>query len=285
MALTKRKWLLTLLKLALTVVAISFVLSKIQPDEIRLVLQKANFLWLVVALAFFVISKILSSFRLNQFLRAIGISLTQTANLQLYWLGMYYNLFLPGGIGGDGYKIYLLNRQFDVKAGKILRAVLLDRISGLAALGVLSLPVLYAIAYRFPYKQWTLVLVPLGLLVYYVLIRYGFKEFISTLLVTTQQSLLVQAAQILSALCILYALGSQGQESEYVLLFLVSSMVSVLPLTIGGIGAREATFVLGAQLLGLNSATAVAVSMLFYLITAFVSLSGVYFDLKPLAIK
>jgi len=23
---------------------------------------------------------------------------------------MFYNLFLPGGIGGDGYKIYLLNK-------------------------------------------------------------------------------------------------------------------------------------------------------------------------------
>lgn len=64
----------------------------------------------------FNISKIISSIRLNRYFKDINLSLSQTYNLKLYYLGMFYNLFLPGGIGGDGYKIYIikniLNKKF-----------------------------------------------------------------------------------------------------------------------------------------------------------------------------
>ncbi len=52
---------------------------------------------------------------------------------------MFYNLFLPGGIGGDGYKIYLLQKNYQTGTKKIFGAVLADRISGMVALVVLAL--------------------------------------------------------------------------------------------------------------------------------------------------
>jgi hypothetical protein len=61
----------------------------------------------------------------------------------------------------------------------------------------------------------------------------------------------------------------------------------VIPLTIGGIGSRELTFFYGASLLELNENTSVSVSILFFLITAAVSLMGIYYvfekiDLEPI---
>ncbi|MEP0712640.1 MAG: lysylphosphatidylglycerol synthase domain-containing protein, partial [Algoriphagus sp.] len=54
----------------------------------------------------------------------------------------------------------------------------------------------------------------------------------------------------------------------------LSSIVAVLPLTIGGVGARELVFVYAHTYAGIDEATAVAFSLIFFLITAMVSLTG-----------
>jgi hypothetical protein len=66
---------------------------------------------------------------------------------------------------------------------------------------------------------------------------------------------------------------------------LISSIVSVIQLTIGGIGSREVTFLYGATLLGLDTNTSVGVSVLFFLITAVISLIGIYYHFKKVDLK
>src|SRR5437773_6592381 len=83
------------------------------------------------------LSKLFSAFRLNIYLRNIRIELPEWENIKLYWLGMFYNLFLPGSISGDGYKVILLKRKFNSSYKKTSAAVLLDRFSGLTALGLI----------------------------------------------------------------------------------------------------------------------------------------------------
>ena len=78
------------------------------------------------------------------------------------------------------------------------------------------------------------------------------------------------------------SLGAPGPNLEgYLFVFLISSMVAVLPLTIGGIGSREVTFMLGAQWLGLDLNLSIALSLLFYLITAFTSFWGIIYSIGP----
>ena len=122
------------LKLAITVAALYIVFRNIDIREVLALFGRSNPWWLLLALAAFVLSQVLSSFRLNQFLRKVEINISERANFRLYLLGMFYNLFLPGGIGGDGYKIYLLNKTYKVKVGKLLWALIMDRLSGLVAL-------------------------------------------------------------------------------------------------------------------------------------------------------
>ena len=92
---------------------------------------------------------------------------------------------------------------------------------------------------------------------------------------------MVQLLQILSALFILFALNVNENMMGYLFIFLLSSIVAVLPLTIGGIGSREFTFMLGAQWIGLNIDLSIALSLMFYIITAFTSLFGIIYSLKP----
>jgi glycosyltransferase 2 family protein len=49
------------------------------------------------------------------FLKCTWVNIPEKHIIQLYLLGIYYNLFLPGGIGGDGYKIYLLKQKIKIK--------------------------------------------------------------------------------------------------------------------------------------------------------------------------
>ncbi|MHC1774243.1 MAG: lysylphosphatidylglycerol synthase transmembrane domain-containing protein [Lentimicrobium sp.] len=274
-----------ILKIALSVAALWYVFTKIDFQEVLLIFSRVNYGWLIAASTLFILSKILSAVRLNVFFRNIGTELSGNSNLRLYLLGMYYNLFLPGGIGGDGYKIYLLNRQFRVKAKKLFWAVLLDRVNGVLALFVLAMAMMPFIPVPVLYKYIGVGLIPVSIAAYYGGIHWFFKDFRSGINKTNLYSLAVQAAQLISAWFILYANHNQDQFIAYLFLFLISSIVATLPITIGGIGSREITFLFGAELMHLDVHQSIALSLLFYVITAVVSLSGIYYSLNEQALK
>lgn len=277
------KYLKFFLKLSVTVVALCFVFARIDVSEVWAVYRQIHLLWIIPAVMFFVASKVISAYRLNGFFRCIDLHLSGSLNLRLYLLGMFYNLFLPGGIGGDGYKIYLLNRKEKIKIKDLIVSILLDRISGSFAILLLIILLMYFvyIPVSIDYHYYLWLLIPLSLIIYYLITRKFFTRFSRIFLVSVIQSLGVQVMQVLSALCILWSLDHTGQELSYLLLFLVSSIIAGLPVTIGGVGAREMTFLLGAELLGLDTGLSVAVSLMFYLITASVSITGAYFTFRP----
>jgi len=274
-----------LLKLALSAGALYYVYTKVDIREVAAIFKHVNYLWLIIATLFFVVSKIISAFRLNIYFYNIGSRLTENSNLRLYLLGMYYNLFLPGGIGGDGYKVYLLNKLFLIKVKKLFWAVLLDRINGVLALFILAMVLAVFIPIPYLYKVIALVSLPIAYSIYFWVIRRFFSDFASSIHITSIYSFGVQISQIIAAICILYANNNQIHTIEYLFLFLVSSIVATLPFTIGGIGSREITFLFGAGVMHLDIHQSIALSLLFYVITAVVSLAGIYYSLNTSALN
>jgi uncharacterized membrane protein YbhN (UPF0104 family) len=272
----------TSLKIIVSVGALVFVFTKIQFSEVFRVFGSSNFFLLFLALLAFAVSKLIAAFRLNLFFRAIGIRIAETENLKLYLLGMYYNLFLPGGIGGDGYKIFILNKRTDVRASKIFWAVLIDRVNGVVALCCLVVLLSYFIVpdTGISYKPYFWIAVPAGLTLFALVIRRFFRTLYRCIAQTTLLSLAVQSLQVLSAFLILKAIGGEEREFEYLFVFLISSIVAMLPVSIGGVGLRELTFLYGSRVLSLDVSLSVALSLTFYIITAFVSLWGIYFGIR-----
>ena len=88
--------------------------------------------------------------------------------------------------------------------------------------------------------------------------------------------LAVQVIQVISVYCLLNALHLHGHDTEYILIFLLSSIVAFLPFTIGGFGAREVVFIWGSKQFLLNQSESVCISLLFYLISVAISLPGIY---------
>ncbi len=269
-------WVKLVLKVGVSAACLWYVGQQIDWLDTWRLLQRSHMAWLLFATLFFVLSKVVSSFRINLYFRNIAVRISEMANLRLNWLALFYNLFLPGGIGGDAYKVILLNQRYPATgARKLTAAVLLDRISGVAGLGILA-AVFYWMVFRPEWHSWLALgaILP-GLLVFYLMVRKWFPSFLPSFFGTLWYGIAVQALQVICVYGIMESIGIRHHFAEFQLLFLVSSIVSILPFTIGGLGAREVVFLWGSREFGLMQSEAVFISLLFYLITAVASLVGI----------
>ena len=278
----RRKRITTLLKIVFSFLLIYFVFTKIQFQDVWNVLKNAKIFPLLIALIFFIFSKLIAALRLNLYFHQLEIRLSQLSNIKLYLLGMFYNLFLPGGIGGDAYKGYVIKKKYEISTKRVIAVLLLDRLSGLLLL------VIYACilgmlmqADQISDFKWLFGACILGALVVFWVFNKKYFDYVFPIYWRSlSYSALVQLCQIMCVLFILMSLGLEENRLSYLFIFLVSSVVAVLPLTIGGIGSREVVFFYGALWLGLEENTSVSISMLFFFITALVSFSGIYFHFK-----
>jgi uncharacterized membrane protein YbhN (UPF0104 family) len=203
-------------------------------------------------------------------------------NLKLYWLGMYYNLFLPGGIGGDGYKIYFLKKHYFKRVKNIVAAIFIDRANGIFVLLLISC-LFFSIPIQVEWLESLLLLIiPIGYLIYYVLMHYWFSIFKKVMHRINLYSLAVQLFQIAMVILILHSWDVNNDLLIYLSVFLISSVIAILPITIGGAGARELTFLFFSGYFSFELNTAVALSLMFYLITLLVSFGGIFYSMKPI---
>ncbi|HNL40226.1 MAG TPA: lysylphosphatidylglycerol synthase transmembrane domain-containing protein [Saprospiraceae bacterium] len=272
----------TLLKIAVSGLIVWLVLRAIDPRQLADMLRRANPLWLLWAMAWFVVSKLVAAERFRALLGAGDIRLSRRSNLELYWLGMYYNLLLPGGVSGDGYKIKILMDAFGKPFRPLFSLTLYDRLSGMLALGQLAVALACLLP---PLQPWWPVWL-LGLMLSVPVSWWLFVWLVNTdrnlFWGLNVQSLAVQGAQLVCALGLMFALGEGASWIGYSLIFLVSSVAAMLPLTIGGTGARELTFLWGAKILNLDAEKSVAVAFLFYLLSTAVSLGGMWFSFRKI---
>jgi uncharacterized membrane protein YbhN (UPF0104 family) len=283
---TLKNQLKTALKILLTGGALYLVFQKIDTAQLLQLSKTLSWGWLIPAIALFVGSKVATAIRLNAYFANIHISLSFWENWRLYLIGMFYNLFLPGGIGGDGYKVYLLNNQFKTPVKELLKATLLDRLGGLIAILGLLFGILLVIDLPLPLGNPRMgkILFTIGMIGllpgFRLLQKFLFSNFLPSFWQGIFWSLVGQLAQMAAVVCLLLALGVQDKFLAYQAVFLLSSIVAVLPLTIGGVGARELVVVYAHSYAGIQETEAVAFSLLFFLISAAVSLSGAWVKWK-----
>lgn len=264
------------LKLLVTGICAWYIAGKIDWSMTTHWLQQINGWYLLPAGILFVLSKWVSAIRLNIYFRNIELKVSAGNNLRLYWLGMFYNLFLPGAISGDIYKVILLTRKYNKPYKKTATAVILDRFSGLLGLGML-LGIL-ALFIQLPFAiNWLILLLALLMIpVFYFILRRLFPYFIPGFYSTLLLGLAVQLLQLLAVYMIMLSLGSTTPVTAFLFVFLVSSAVSVLPFTIGGLGIRELVFLEGANWFQISAEKAVLISLAFYCITLIISLPGCF---------
>jgi len=269
-----------ILKLAVAAAALTWVFTQIEPERVWQILKGADYRYLLGAIILFILSKVSSALRLNIFLRNHRIFITEKENIKLYWLGMFYNIFLPGGVSGDAYKIYLLKKKLGKNLKELFGAVFVDRLTGVVALVSLALLLLSSTENRIPFSgyAWILVFIVLG--GFALLYRLFFKRYLRIYLPVVGYSFLVQGFQVVTVFMILKGFGVSAHMTSYIFVFLISSLIAIIPVSVGGVGTRELAFMYGAQYLLLSQEVSVTVSLTFYLITLVTSLFGMVYSLK-----
>lgn len=277
-----KKLLINFAKIFISIALLYFVFQKIPFREVTVLWTKTNVFYIVMAAILFLASQIISTKRLELYFNANDFHLSFRSNVELYFLGMFYNFFIPGGIGGDAYKVYLLHKNFGWSAKKITSSLFNDRLSGLLAICVLILVFSFNLleAKFFPIL---FVLLVIGFFFTYFLTKKLFSTYNKVFFKAFSYSFLVQILQVISFIFLLKSLDVTDNFTIYAVVFLASSVLSLI--SFAGIGVREMLFLQASKWFSFHPEISVSASLLFTMITAFFSLFGVIFQIRKLNLK
>lgn len=300
----KQKLLLAF-KLLFSLILLYLLYRKVPVDNILKVLAEADYRWFLPVFLLLLVNTIISAAKWRMFLAADGIDLPLPTLAASYLIGTFYNMFLPSNIGGDSYRIIdVAQRSRDT--AKVAVSVLADRLSGFLAM--ISLGTISSLIIGSRYGN-SFVLLSLSLLLVLVAIIYAllkqqpFNRFLSLsrldriagvrkiadkLLLSTgtysaNRPLLIKT-MLLSFLfqflfCIVVYLLSRTLGSELRLIYFcmfvpLISLLEVLPLSINGIGLRDAGYVFFFGSVGMGELETRSLALLFFAVATSWSAAG-----------
>jgi uncharacterized membrane protein YbhN (UPF0104 family) len=210
-----------------------------------------------------------------------------------YFIGMYFNLLLPTSVGGDVIRAWYLGEGSGRRLAAFL-SVLLDRLAGLLVLlGMACLAVTLSpldLPAWIPLSIWGAVggaLVGLPLLPHLAgrgkkgalraeQVRTAFALFRSPRLVagTALLSVYVQVSNVVLVWLLGLALHAQVPGAFYWVLVPMVSLLTLLPVSVNGMGVREGATALMLVPLGVSHGTALTLAFLWFLVHVAASLSG-----------
>ncbi len=291
-----------ILRILISVGVLFFLFREIVSlDETLEVLLQADLCYLLTAFLLFLLSLVIRAYRWLVLLRGLDPMVPFGRLLRLYFVGTFFNAFLPTSFGGDVVRAMELTRHTNSSAA--IGTVLLDRMTGLLVLFVMGLVVLpFHAASLEPWLVWLLLIVAGGGLIAGALVLEG--RFLRRLTeglpapfsLAGQGSLAgVYAAvtscgrqAILSAFAVSVAFNvinvlinwlcgqAMGTEIDLGYFFVVTPLLSVSGLvpSIGGWGVREAVSTAIFAPAGASANVATALAMALGGITLMVGLIG-----------
>jgi uncharacterized membrane protein YbhN (UPF0104 family) len=298
--------LLLLLRFVLPAAALAYILSKIPLGEVwasmRLITPSA----VAMAIGVFFLSTALATYRWRLLFRACGTN-ARPPFLELfrvYWICLFYNTYLPGGIGGEVVRALATRRA--VGEGGLpaaLAIVLLER-----TLGFSGMVILVAVTFSlFPLQGIPDVMLwsSLGLGAALVSIigivsgprvaRYLPKRLarIAAALPTISSlplfgvalllSVLTQFSGVVAGHLVISSISAIPSFTDSMVILPLVNALQYFPLTVGGTGVREAGFVVLYPLVGVSHADALAASLVVGAMQYGVNaLGGILHALRPL---
>ncbi|MEY2494569.1 MAG: glycosyltransferase 2 family protein [Verrucomicrobiota bacterium] len=269
-----KKILLTILQLAVTGGLLYWVFhDPAVRAAMGLAMRDADYRWIAAAILAYIIVEFAAVVRWKILLKVQGIDLSNARIVGLFFIGMFYNQFLPGGTGGDIVKTYLLWKETPGKKPGALLAVMFDRMIGLIALIIITGVLIFlrygwltSKAATYPYV-W-LVLVVFGSSVLFVgttFIISGFNlmhklphrfpgrdkliEISAAYHLYARHwratsgafgaSLVCHLGTFATFLCVAYAFQANVAPIDFFAIMPIERTISSLPISFAGVGTRE----------------------------------------------
>lgn len=272
--------LLGIFQIIVTVFFIYYTLSKIGLNKILEVIKSADLLFILFASFVYFLSQIISSERLWFILKENNLIISSKENIKLYMVGIFYNFFIPGGVGGDAYKGVLMNKKFQWSLKKIYKLLILDRLIGFGVIVCLIIVFSGFILDLEFISEFNFVLAPLYALLFFVGRVLVQKIFNNEIIYTKTFfiSHIIQILQFGSIILILFSLGVTNNYFTFLYIFLISSVLSIF--SFGGIGIREYVFFTLASNTAVSPDIATSVGLIFTFSALISSVPGLFFLIK-----
>lgn len=214
----------------------------------------------------------------------------------------FFNLFCPSFIAGDVFRGVDVCQRHG-RTQQVVSSIFMDRFSGLFALMLIGIVSFIAGKHLFPQPQvfYCLVLFFLGMVFVSLIVfskrffffltvifkkspfwknklvdfhdqLYLFKKNPGVFLKAVVFSLPAQISAPLSFFAAAKAFGAETELIYFLILVPIITMITVIPLTIAGLGVREASSVYFFSLIGMDSSISVSIS---FLTSVFLLLEGI----------
>lgn len=304
--------LVLLMKVLVSAGLLVFFFTRIHIERFFHTFASADFSYIALALVVYFLSQFLSTLRWEVLARPLGFKKPFMVFLNFYLIGMFFNLFAPGTVGGDISRIYYLGR--DEEGGRekdwggiTLNAtvsVFVDRVIGmmvlvwLGALGLILFPQ-YAVPSAVRLLTFALALgfIVGGLLIpvlrrilpavgysTVVKLRVALRSYRARWQAIPQAialSFVIHLIQAWIHLLIGRAIHIEIPFSYCIILYPLVGTFAAIPITLNGLGLREGGYLFLLAVIGINSEKAIAFGVLLFLAIAADSLvGGVVFLLK-----
>ncbi len=130
-----KKRVRTFVWLAVAALALSFLAYKTPWDTFQEALREVGWSWAVSAVLLYLLAQTLLASRWILLLRVHGVRITLFQAIQLTYLGLFYNNFMPGSVGGDLLKGWYITHHSE-KDQRLEAAVtvFVDRLTGLVGM-------------------------------------------------------------------------------------------------------------------------------------------------------
>lgn len=130
-----------MLRITVSLVGILILVLTQNLEQVGQLLRNMSWLPFLGALLLFLSGSLVRAYRWGCLVWALGVKESWWRLVALYFVGAFFSLFLPTGVGGDAVKMFELSRD-DGRAAPAISSVLVDRFLGLFVLFGLALAAL-----------------------------------------------------------------------------------------------------------------------------------------------
>jgi uncharacterized protein (TIRG00374 family) len=291
-----------LIKIGVSLIVLAIVVQRVGADNLLDALRRIDMLWFAAALAIHLLGIVVRAYRWSLLIASLGAPVPFGRLLYLYFVGNFFNTFLPTGIGGDVVKIIELAPE---RGGVVaFSTVFVDRLTGILGSSLIALAAVVTLPGDVPPEIQTLVVVVSGGIVfatlaltqgkyldrliwrsrffsnlpfagklhkvYAALTFYSVGAITRATLVSFPFTLTLIATQVALA----RALGLDIDARYFVIFTPIVALAQVLPISLNGLGIREGAFAVLFSSVGVAPSDAVAMSLLYQLLRALTGLLG-----------
>ena len=297
----QRKILLTWsLKIGLSTVALWLVFTKIDVDMAFRTIKSQNLYWLLFGSGLILAQILVGVLRWQKILRGLSVICSPLQVAVFYYISVFFNACLPGGMGGDVVRAWITSRATS-KTGLVVNSIVLDRLATLAGLAIVVIFTEPQLGVRLGNTSLTWLLslaswmglfglmmiafldklplqgMKLPVVEFFVKLGESFRQIVwrpRFALPTFGYAIATQICMSLSVYALAKSLNLTLSIMDCLVLIPPVALLAALPISLGGWGIREAAMVSFLGLVGVPNSAALILSIQFGLVTIAVSLPG-----------